>query len=76
MRQEPTTPPTRLQKGVTDMKVDGMVRLIYPENRIVTETQIMIWHADAVVNDGLRATNNLAQAITDLEDLGHITVGK
>ena len=57
------------------MKVDGLLRLVYPEHRFVTETQIMLWHADAVVNDGLRATNNLAQAVRDLEDLGHITVG-
>ena len=53
-----------------------MVRLIYPEHRMVSEEQIMTWHADAVANDGLRVTNDISQAIADLEDLGHITVGK
>ena len=58
------------------MMIHGMVRLVYPEHRMVSEEQIMTWHADAVVNNGLRATNDLSQAIVDLEDLGHITVGK
>jgi len=57
------------------MKIQGMAQLVYPEHRMVSEEQIMMWHADAVENDNLHATNDLAQAIADLEDLGHITVG-
>ncbi len=58
------------------MKIQGQVRLVFPENKIVSTEQIMMWHADAVVNNGVRATNNLEQAIYDLEDLGYITVGR
>jgi hypothetical protein len=53
-----------------------IVSLVYPERRRVPAARIMVWHADAVANGEVAEhTNDLRQAIADLEDLGHITVG-
>lgn len=58
------------------MKTDELIKLVYPEERIVTRSMIMIWHSDCVANREIEAhTSDLQTAIRDLENLGHITVG-
>ena len=51
-----------------------MVHLWHPSNRVVTGYQIMSWHADAVADGHADATQDLLQAISNLEDLGQIAV--
>ena len=56
-------------------ELNTMVKLCYPEVRVVTGYTVMGWHADAVSNGEIEhGTQDLRQAIANLEDLGHITV--
>lgn len=57
------------------------IKLIYPEERVVTEEQIRTWHADKVADGDISMpapgeTVTLADMIWDLEDLGLITVAE
>jgi hypothetical protein len=57
------------------------VTLAAPEKRTVQASQVFVWHVDAVTNGELEehadlSHEGLAQAIADLESLGHITVEK
>ena len=49
-------------------------QLIYPEKRLVSAETILGWHANEVVNSGLRPTEDVDRAILELEDLGLIAV--
>jgi len=58
-----------------DAQYNVMVKLWYPEERLVTGYYVMTRHADAVSNGDIEhGTTDLRQAIRDLEDLGHISV--
>jgi len=54
-----------------------MIQLLYPEKRRVSEDKIFMWHDDAVANGKLpKRTRHLDEAISDLEDIGFITVAR
>lgn len=54
------------------------IKLIYPEERTVTEDVIFGWYADALVNQNIVDKRNsivsLQKALDFLEDFGFITV--
>ena len=55
------------------------VLLVYPERRWVTPERLLTWHADAIANGQVPAqkhTEDWRRAAYDLEDIGHITLGK
>ncbi len=69
--------------GVTSLgKIEGscsdeLIQLYYPAIQKVTPAKIMGWHADMVANGEIdEATDDLEQAIRDLEDIGWITAGR
>ena len=48
--------------------------MIYPEKRIVSDEQVLSWHSDLAMDEGLEPTNDIIQAVHVLEDWGLITV--
>jgi hypothetical protein len=62
---------------LTRLRADPRVLLAYPDRRLVSEEWIMCRWDDAVSNGEIEPRDTeptLAEAIHDLEDVGHITV--
>jgi hypothetical protein len=54
-----------------------MFTIIWPERRTVSDDQIKIWYADALVNgDADLETDDVTVMARELHDIGTITLGR